>query len=148
MSAAALEPPIVRRRTWSRLWISDAGDRRPTAALTVRWRLAAAESVRVDRVRLRAGREPGAWSDQATIRPVVDGFVAELRLPVEVWAAPAVLDLRLSLSVAGRTATYVLAAEQPFFWNGSDVAVDVEVVAVECGDGDLESRVGEVSVRF
>jgi hypothetical protein len=141
------------RRGWARMWAVDRADRRPTAALAVRWQLLdAPDGVALDDVRVRAGRVPGAWSDAATVRPSADGSVAvELRLPVEVWAAPAVLDftVRLLDPAARRSGrTFSLTTSEPFFWNGTDAAVDIELYAHAHSDGTLEPRISDVLVHL
>jgi hypothetical protein len=153
MSTAAL---VARRkparRSWSRLRSVTGPEPRPTAALSVCWQLVAAGDVTVEQIRVRAGRVPGTWSDTATVRPTVDGVLrAELRLPVAVWAAPAVLDFTVRLldpaaSRAGRT--YSLTTAEPFFWNGTDSAIDVELVGDVHPDGTVRPRVSDVLVTF
>jgi hypothetical protein len=141
---------IAAPRTWSRLWTEPARSR-PTAVLSVRWHLLSTDA-QVDTVRVRAGRVPGAWSDTATVRPSSDGSLAvELRLPVEVWAAPAVLDFTVTLvdPAAARTRrTYTLTTAEPFFWNGSAAAIDVELEGYVHEDGAIEPRVTDVHVQF
>jgi hypothetical protein len=153
-TVAAPEAATFRQRGWARLRAVDLGraQRCPTAALTVRWQLLDGSGVTVDNVRVRAGRVPGAWADAATVRPSADGtLVVELRLPVEVWAAPAVLDFTVKLvDPASRRSgrTYSLTTAEPFFWNGSDVAVDVELHGHVHDDGTVEPRVTDVLVHF
>jgi hypothetical protein len=125
----------------------------PTSTLTVRWQLLCDSSAAsVDTVRVRAGRVPGAWSDTATVRPSADGTVSvELRLPVQVWAAPAVLDFTVALAPPtwGRPRrTYTLTTAEPFFWNGSDVAMDIALEGHVHDDGTIEPRVTDVLVHF
>jgi len=153
MSTAALVAPrTAARRSWSRLWPVAVAQPRPTAALSVSWQLVAGADVALEQVRVRAGRVPGAWSDTATVRPSADGSLrVELRLPVEVWAAPAVLDftVRLLDPEARRSGrTYSLTTAEPFFWNGSDSAIDIELVGELHPDGSVEPRVSDVLVTF
>jgi hypothetical protein len=134
---------------WARWWTVVPAQARPTAALTVRWQLLDGAAA-LDNVRVRAGRMPGVWADAATVRPAADGTLAvELQLPVEVWAAPAVLEFTVTLTDRGRPGpTYTLTAAEPFFWNGSDVAIDVELHGHVHEDGTVEPRVADVLVHF
>jgi hypothetical protein len=106
----------------------------------------------VDTVRVRAGRVPGAWADCATVRPSADGTVAvDLQLPLEVWAAPAVLDFTVALVApdwSHSERTYTLTTAEPFFWNGSDAAMDIELHGHVHDDGTIEPRVSDVLVHF
>jgi len=152
MSTAALVAPRTARRSWSRLWPMAVAQPQPTAALSVCWQLVAGADVTLAQVRVRAGRVPGAWADAATVRPAADGSLrVELRLPVEVWAAPAVLDFTVTLlDPASRRSgrTYSLTTAEPFFWNGSDAAIDIELVGDAHEDGSVEPRVSDVLVTF
>jgi hypothetical protein len=153
MSAATLVAPrSAPRRSWSRLWPLAVAQPRPTAELMVCWQLVGGDDVALEQVRVRVGRVPGAWADSATVRPSGDGSLrVVLRLPVEVWAAPAVLDFTVTLldpasSRAGRT--YSLTTAEPFFWNGTDSSIDIELVGDTHEDGTVEPRVADVLVTF
>jgi hypothetical protein len=155
VTVAAPRTVSARRPGWARRWVSELGrtEPQPTSTLTVRWQLLSESAgIRVDTVRVRAGRVPGAWSDGATVRPAADGTVSvELRLPLEVWAAPAVLDFTVALAAPGwshRDRTYTLTTAEPFFWNGSDAAVDIELNGHVHDDGTIEPRVTDVLVHF
>jgi hypothetical protein len=152
MSTATIAAPRPVRVPWARWRAFAPAPARPTAALTVRWHLLDAGGVSLDNVRVCAGRVPGAWADSATVRPSAEGSVAvELRLPVEVWAAPAVLDFTVTLidPAARRSGrTYSLSTAEPFFWNGSDSSVDIELHAHVHDDGTVEPRVADVLVHF
>ena len=155
ITVAAPRSASVRRPGWARRWVAELGraEATPTSGLTVRWQLLCeTPGVSVDTVRVRAGRVPGAWSDTATVRPSADGSVSvELRLPVQVWAAPAVLDFTVALAApVGRRPqrTYTVTAAEPFFWNGSDAAMDIELAGHLNDDGTIEPRVTDVLVHF
>jgi hypothetical protein len=155
VTVAAPRGASVRRAGWARRWVAELArsEPQPTSVLTVRWQLLCdTPEVRVDTVRVRAGRVPGAWSDSATVRPAADGTVSvELRLPLEVWAAPAVLDFTVALAASGWSRserTYTLTTAEPFFWNGSDAAMDIELNGHVHDDGTIEPRVTDVLVHF
>ena len=151
-SVTLVAPRTAGRRSWSRLWPKVAAQPRPTAALSVCWQLVTATEVTLEQVRVRVGRVPGAWADTATVRPSPDGSLrVELRLPVEVWAAPAVLDFTVKLldpAVRRSGRTYSLTTAEPFFWNGSDASIDIELVGDVHQDGSVEPRVSDVLVTF
>ena len=137
------------RRTWTRLTAGPgtASADQPSAALSLRWSVAPCSGLALVLVRVRAGRSPGQWSAS---RPAEtsgpDAAVAVLRLPVEVWAAPAVVDFRAELVDAGGR-TYRLSAAEPVFWNGTDTSVRLRIGAVFLG-GRVTPCVEEVDVRF